>query len=382
MPIPLLSTAKPQTRQDQAAPCGEAPAGLARLRRELAHHALLLSITLTYCIAAVFYLSNRGLVGLPLFTEYLVAALVPIAALAAFRMFGETFYHAVHVRPFQWGGLWRGIRRSEIFSPERAAAALVPVLLLPLFSSVFTSFKVAIPHIAPFSWDLALMRFDMALHGGMHPWELLQPLLGHPLLTSAVSYLYNLWMGMLLVVYWQMFRLKERELRMQFLLSFVIIWIVLGSIGALMFSSAGPCYYGAVVDGPNPYAAQMAYLNASHEQFKVWSVVAQEFLWEIYQNDTAHLGTGISAMPSLHVGVALLLFFLARHYGRRMAWLAGAYLVVILIGSVHLGWHYAVDGYAGLAGAWLAWGVAGWLVRTVVPPAPRSGTSTSREGAV
>jgi hypothetical protein len=36
---------------------------------------------------------------------------------------------------------------------------------------------------------------------------------------------------------------------------------------------------------------------------------------------------------------------------------------VILLGSVHLGWHYAVDGYAGLLLGWLAWIAAGPVAR-------------------
>jgi len=341
-----------------------------RLRAEAAHHVPLLLITVFYCIAAASYLSSQGIVGLPVFKEYLIATAIPLAAFAGFRIFGETTYHTFHVRPFRFAGLWQGIRQSEIFSTERAAAAFIPVLLLPLFSSVFTSFKVSIPEIAPFSWDPVLMRYDLALHGGFHPWELLQPVLGHPLITSALSYLYNFWHGMIFVVYWQMFRIKKRALRMQFLLSFVLAWAVLGSIGALLFSSAGPCYYANVVDGPNPFADQMAYLYAAHDVFPNRAILAQDYLWQIYQDGKAHLGGGISAMPSLHIAVGMLIFLLARSYGRRVAWLAGGYMVVLMVGSVHLGWHYAIDGYVGIIGGLAAWMIAGWLVRNFVPSPP------------
>jgi hypothetical protein len=36
---------------------------------------------------------------------------------------------------------------------------------------------------------------------------------------------------------------------------------------------------------------------------------------------------------------------------------------LILVGSVALGWHYAVDGYIGAAIALLFWHVAGWAVK-------------------
>ena len=38
------------------------------------------------------------------------------------------------------------------------------------------------------------------------------------------------------------------------------------------------------------------------------------------------------------------------------------YGAVILVGSVHLGWHYAVDGYAGIVMAMVAWWLAGPIV--------------------
>jgi len=152
---------------------------------------------------------------------YCVAGAMPCLAMGLFRVFGWTSAAVLDVRPFQWTGLWRGIRHSEILSAERALAAAIPILLLPFFSSVFTSFKVAIPQLAPFSWDPLLAQLDLALHGGVQPWEWLQPIMGHPALTSAISYLYNLWQGLLLIVYWQMSRLKERERRRQFLLAVV-----------------------------------------------------------------------------------------------------------------------------------------------------------------
>jgi uncharacterized membrane protein len=48
---------------------------------------------------------------------------------------------------------------------------------------------------------------------------------------------------------------------------------------------------------------------------------------------------------------------------RLLGWLFTAYACVILIGSVHLGWHYAVDGYFSIAGALLIWAGVRLLLR-------------------
>jgi hypothetical protein len=40
-----------------------------------------------------------------------------------------------------------------------------------------------------------------------------------------------------------------------------------------------------------------------------------------------------------------------------------AFLALMLLGSVHLGWHYAIDGYAGIAGTIVLWWGCGRLLR-------------------
>lgn len=345
---------------------------LRRLRAETAHHAVFLLLAGVYGAIVLAVLAATGRGGLPLLGDYLVTAALPPALIVAFRAFGELMRHALHVRPFRWASLGADLRRSEIFSSARIAAAVWPMIVFPIFSTLFTTFKVAIPVLAPFSWDPLFMRIDRVLHGGVDPWVWLQPWLGHPAITSAISYLYNLWIPLMwLVIYWQIVSIADRSRRMRLLLSYLLTWAVLGSGAAVALSSAGPCFYGAVVEGPDPFAPLMAYLHAAHDQVQVWSVIAQAYLWDIYASGETGLGGGISAMPSLHVAVATLWVLLARAYGRRL-WtsLAALYLAVILIGSVHLGWHYAIDGYVGALGAVAAWGAAGWLVRRVVPPAP------------
>jgi hypothetical protein len=334
------------------------------LRAELSHHALLIGFVLVYCCVAMGVLAFTGQEVGTLGLSYLFAVIVPAVAVVVIRALGELLHHATSVRPFRWRGVAQGIRRSEIFSPAHVAAALLPIILLPVFTTAFTSFKLSIPALIPFAWDQALMEADKALHFGRHPWEWLQPVFGHPALTSLISYFYNLWAPlMMFVFYWQMFSLRNRPLRMQFMLSYVFAWAILGSLVALAFSSAGPCFYGDIVDGPNPYAGLMSYLNHADGSVKIWSLEAQSYLWENYLDKDAKIGGGISAFPSLHLCITTLIFLLCREIDRRLAWLSGAYVVIILIGSVHLAWHYALDGYLGILGAVLSWHLAGKLLR-------------------
>ena len=173
----------------------------------------------------------------------------------------------------------------------------------------------------------------------------LKPVLGLAPVTSVISYLYNLWLPLMyLILLWQIFSLRDGRLRQQYLISFLLAWALLGNALALLFSSAGPCFYGEVVAGADPYAPLMDYLrSAAGEGLKNWSLEAQAYLWTNYQSTGVAVGGGISAMPSLHVAVATLQALLGWRLSRRLGWLLTAYAGVILVGSVHLGWHYAIE---------------------------------------
>jgi hypothetical protein len=75
----------------------------------------------------------------------------------------------------------------------------------------------------------------------------------------------------------------------------------------------------------------------------------------------------------MHVGATLLLALAAWQSHRFVGALLFAYTLVILIGSVHLGWHYALDGYVAIVGVWAIWSVVGRLLRRDPVFAPDSG---------
>ena len=78
-----------------------------------------------------------------------------------------------------------------------------------------------------------------------------------------------------------------------------------------------------------------------------------------------HAFAQISAFASLHVAVTATLVLMAAHYRLRRTTVAlSCYLAVVMVATVYLGWHFAVDVVAGLAIA-----VVGvWLGKRIVPP--------------
>ncbi|MGF1608985.1 MAG: phosphatase PAP2 family protein [Kiloniellales bacterium] len=133
---------------------------------------------------------------------------------------------------------------------------------------------------------------------------------------------------------------------------------------ALVLSSAGPCFYDLITGTKGPYGELMAYLQVANQQFRNWSLEAQSYLWQGYLGGNVEAGGGISAMPSLHVAVEVLQALLGWQIGRKLGLLLTVYAAVVLLGSVHFGWHYAVDGYLSIALTAAVWFGSGRLLRS------------------
>ncbi len=116
----------------------------------------------------------------------------------------------------------------------------------------------------------------------------------------------------------------------------------------------------------------MAYLRATNEIYPIWAVSTQDILWASHLAGFGDV-EGVSAMPSMHVATTILFFLLAFAAGkRRLGWFLVGFSLAIFLGSVLLGWHYAVDGYLGALIAYACWKLAGRIVRGGVNSRPSS----------
>lgn len=68
-------------------------------------------------------------------------------------------------------------------------------------------------------------------------------------------------------------------------------------------------------------------------------------------------------MPSMHVAEAVLFAILGWKSNRRLGVALTAFALITLVGSVLLGWHYAIDGYLAAAAVVPIWLLGGWIAR-------------------
>ncbi len=338
------------------------------LRKSISAHGIFWLIVASYCAGFLVLLRLRPdlvpLDFLMIAAGFLVVS-IPIMLVSIFVL---RFYHiARHVKPERpipalFKDLWH-----YLTSGARMANGIPMVIIMVIFMYVFVGVKASIPILNSYSWDHYFSELDRTLHFGMLPWQWLQPLLGHPVITFAININYSGWF-LVMWMTWVYFAFADRDsvLRTRFFLSFFLMWILIGGILAIVFSSAGPCYYGRLGLSPDPYADLMVYLRGANEVLPIWAIPVQDVLWQ------GHIGKsaidGISAMPSMHNGSALLFALAGYQVSRFAGRLLSAHAILIFIGSIHLGWHYAVDSYLAWALTLVIWfavlPIARWWHRT------------------
>jgi hypothetical protein len=244
---------------------------------------------------------------------------------------------------------------------KRIAIAAPVFLVFPLFISSFTSLKASLGEITPYDLDHALMVIDRFLHGGVSAWRLLQPLVGYPVVTAAISIVYEAWFPILAIVVTAVaLSARNMPLRNQFLVTLVLTWAILGTLLPLLLPAVGPCFYGLLYpDRVDPFRPLMEYLIAADGQYTIRALDLQQALWADFQAGELRPGSGISATPSMHVAIATLIALLARRVSRLLAMAALVFVILTVIATVHLGWHYAVDGYISLLAVPAIWYWAG-----------------------
>lgn len=205
--------------------------------------------------------------------------------------------------------------------------------------------KLTVPLLNPKLYDQALWDLDQAMFFGFSPNILFLSVFSAPSVLHAVDWSYaNIFFVSLTVAFVFFLSAPSRRLRIAFATGNTCMWII-GAWLYLLIPSVGPAY--RFPDVWMPLAASLEITQ--NFQALLMKNYRQVLLMPLGQSKNVLIMFGIGAFPSLHVAFQAYAFLWMRRlwiYGQIVF---GVFLFAILIGSVVTGWHYLIDGIAGIA---------------------------------
>jgi hypothetical protein len=255
---------------------------------------------------------------------------------------------------------------------DRGVSLFWPPLMFALLIASFNAFKQMVLPLAGFHFDPLLAQLDRALFFGTDPWRVTHALFGSPSQILLIDRAYHGWfapmlLGVVLCAWLPESMFRQRT---QYLLTYVGVWVVIGSILAFVVPSAGPCFFDTLAGSPPQFRDLMARLSDAQAKLGVplQALRNQELLLHLRGSSDLAVGGGISAMPSVHNGLAALFAIGGFQINRALGYILTAYAALIWIGSIHLGWHYALDGVVGIVLTFGIWHVCGRVAERLERP--------------
>ncbi len=239
----------------------------------------------------------------------------------------------------------------ETFRP-RSAFDLVRLLLvasLVYYGHVWL--KVIVPFLNPQLFDARLARLDAAIHFGLNPGPFALGLFPWPAVLRAIDVYYAAFVPLTVAGMAWFLTTPSRPERARFAAGFAFLWLG-GAWLYVALPALGPCF---VYAADYADAARSLPLQTATQTLLVTHYRA--LLGAAAAGATARIlpVLGIGAMPSLHVGAHAFLALFAWRRSRPLFLFFAAATLLTFWGSLVTGWHYAVDGYAGLLLALLCW---------------------------
>lgn len=270
------------------------------------------------------------------------------------------------------------LKRS--FSAKRVAALMAGMAAMAgvtIFLGTFTSIKTALAPIqGGFPYDAFLADIDRFLHFGSAPWRYLLPLGRNETLREIVEFNYGvLWfLSCFGALFFVVTSPRANQVRVHYLLMFMIVWVVCGNMLAGLMLSAGPAFYGDVTGDHARFGELVAFVAQSEGANAAFR--SQHYLWLVHQSGLPGIGSGISAFPSVHVALVMMNALFLASYSRLLGAVAFVYVGFVLASSVYLGWHYAIDGYVSIIVVTLAY----YLSRRLFGPQASGASAVEMRG--
>ncbi|WP_156842660.1 phosphatase PAP2 family protein [Novosphingobium aquimarinum] len=197
----------------------------------------------------------------------------------------------------------------------------------------FLWFKPLLNYLVPFRADPFLAQADRWLAFGHDPFSLLDWLD----VPGAEFVYHKLWTGMMILTLLVVAARPASADKSAVMLGYFVLWSVVGPLVHILMPAAGPIFYARM-----GYGDHFAALGPGPE-----TRVMADYLWAVYDSRSFGAGSGISAMPSLHVTTAVWMALAIRVHAPRFFWPMAMFSALLFALSIALGWHYALDGVIG-----------------------------------
>jgi hypothetical protein len=248
-------------------------------------------------------------------------------------------------------------RRGYLRRLKRAGWWLETARLVLAVSLTFFTYgwiKLAMPVVHPRLFDQELWDLDQLLLFGAAPTVFVLDVFGNDLFLKTIDWSYaNIFMASTAVAAAYFLSDPSRRVRIAFVNGNATLWLV-GAWLYMLVPSLGPAYRF-----PDVWLAYGETLPRTQWLQGTLMRNYQNVLRAIRGEPHAPLNImfGIAAFPSLHVAFQTYVFLWMRKLWTSGEVLFGIFAAAIFLGSMITGWHYLIDGLAGLVLAYVCWWV-------------------------
>ncbi|WP_139978180.1 phosphatase PAP2 family protein [Nocardioides litoris] len=270
----------------------------------------------------------------------------------ALDIIGVTLWRAWRDREERRGLQWREVTRDR-WQRTHLLFALSGVGAWYLTYATFRNLKSYVPFVNHHNWDAEMRKVDEWLWFGHDPAQVMHDLLGTGWAAHFFSGVYVVWIVLVPAsIAIALVFVRNRPASSWYVTAVAFDWM-LGAAVYFALPSLGPVFTeaqrGQFADLPQTYNTHLV-----------------EVLWTdrvAVVSDVFGAGTlqTIAAFPSLHCGIMVTICLVAEYVGlpRWLRTLAWAFLVLTMLSTLYLGWHYFVDVLGGAAiGSFAVWAAA------------------------
>lgn len=256
----------------------------------------------------------------------------------------------------------------EIFKERNKGGLWLSGLIFPLFLGAYTWSKCAIPLTVGYGWERLWADTDVFLLGN-DAWKIAHQWIP-PAMAPLWTFFYAVVWGVALAIIGPLVAsFATAHFTARFFTAMMFTWLLGGFLLAYLIPAAGPVFAHladpAFVQRFAPLRSELIGLLGRDDIV----ITSQRYLEAGYGARQAVKGGGISAMPSMHIATATI--FICASWRTKWLLLAVPFWLLTFVGSVYLGYHYAVDAPVAAAVA-----IPGWmLARRIHKPASRSAKS-------